>query len=133
MAAARRLGVRAALGFAAALACLVPHEALAMNASFSWAGIAPCKRVSPAFVIEDAPAGTKRLRFMMHDEDAPHFHHGGSTVAYTGSKVPQGAISYVGPCPPEGEAHHYVWTIEALDAKGHVLAKTTVNGDFPIK
>ncbi|MGB8278782.1 MAG: YbhB/YbcL family Raf kinase inhibitor-like protein [Methylovirgula sp.] len=133
MAAARGSRVRAALCFAAALACLVPHEALAMNASFSWAGIAPCKRVSPAFMIEDAPAGTKRLRFMLHDEDAPHFHHGGSTVAYTGPKVPQGAISYIGPCPPPGDAHHYVWTIEARDAKGHVLAKTTAAAVFPMK
>ncbi len=133
MAAARGSRVRGALCFAAALACLVPQAALAMNASFSWAGIAPCKRVSPAFVIEDAPAGTTRLRFTLHDEDAPHFHHGGSTVDYSGPQVPQGAISYIGPCPPEGQTHRYVWTIEALDAKGHVLAKTNAAASFPPK
>ncbi len=122
-----------ALVLVMALACLVPQAALAMSASFSWAGIAPCKRVSPAFVIEDAPPGTKRLRFMMHDQDAPHFHHGGSIVAYTGSNVLQGAIRYTGPCPPPGDAHHYVWTIEALDVKGHVLARTSAAGVFPVK
>ncbi len=72
------------LGFALALASLIPQEAFAMKASFSWAGIPACETISPAFTIADAPAGTKSLRFMLHDKDAPHFHHGGSTVAYSG-------------------------------------------------
>jgi phosphatidylethanolamine-binding protein (PEBP) family uncharacterized protein len=120
------------LGFAVVLAILIPQEAFAMKASFSWAGIPACETISPAFTIADAPAGTKSLRFMMHDKDKPTFHHGGSTVTYSGG-VPQGAITYKGPCPPEGEVHHYVWTIEALDGAGHVLAKTTAAGEFPLK
>ena len=112
---------------------LAPHAALAMSASFSWAGIPACKTISPAFSVKDVPAGTKKLSFVMHDEQAPYFPHGGSTVNYAGATVPQGAIHYTGPCPPEGQTHHYVWAIEALDAKGHVLAKTTAAGDFPPK
>jgi phosphatidylethanolamine-binding protein (PEBP) family uncharacterized protein len=118
---------------ALALIGFVPQAALAMSASFSWSGIAACKNVSPAFAIHAAPSATRRLRFMLHDEDAPHFHHGGSAVDYEGPMVGPGAISYIGPCPPAGETHHYVWTIEALDAKGKVLAKTTAAGVFPVK
>ncbi len=121
------------LGFVLALAALIPQEAFAMKASFSWAGIPACDSISPAFMIADAPSGTKSLRFMMHDKDKPTFHHGGSTVAYSGGGVPQGAITYTGPCPPPGEVHQYLWTIEALDAAGHVLAKTTAEREFPVK
>ena len=114
-------------------ACLGSHDASALQASFSWHGIAACERVSPGFSVKDAPPGTKRLRFTLHDEQAPHFHHGGSSVAYSGQKIPQGAIHYIGPCPPSGRTHHYVWTIEALDGKGHVLGKTSAGASFPMK
>lgn len=107
-------------------------EAFAMKASFSWAGIPACDKISPAFSISDAPPETKNLRFTLHDNDAPNFRHGGSTVIY-GAKVPKGAITYIGPCPPEGEVHHYVWTVEALDERGHVLDRTTAAGNFPMK
>lgn len=117
---------------ALALACFLPHPAAAMSASFSWRGIAPCVHVSPPFVLNDVPPKTARLRFVMHDKDAPHFHHGGSTIMYTGPQIAQGAISYVGPCPPSGQKHHYVWTVDALDGSGHVLAKTTAGGVFPM-
>jgi len=110
---------------------LVATDALALKASFSWAGIPACEKISPAFNISDAPAETKALRFKLHDNDAPYFHHGGSTVAYTGAQVPQGAIAYVGPCPPPGQQHHYVWTVEALDARGDVIDRTTAAGNFP--
>jgi phosphatidylethanolamine-binding protein (PEBP) family uncharacterized protein len=108
-------------------------EAFAMKASFSWAGIPACDKISPAFAISDAPAETKNLRFNLHDDDAPNFRHGGSTIVYAGGQVPQGAITYIGPCPPEGQVHHYVWTVEALDDRGHVLDRTTAAGDFPVK
>lgn len=132
MAAALPIRSMAALVLTAVLS-LVSHAALAMSASFSWTGIAACQRVSPGFSVKDVPQGTKRLRFTLHDEQASHFYHGGSTVAYSGAIVPQGAIHYIGPCPPEGDTHHYVWTIEALDGKGHVLAKTSAGADFPMK
>ena len=107
--------------------------ASAMSASFSWSGIAACSGPSPAFTITGAPSGTANLRFAMRDYDAPDFNHGGGTVAFAGGKVAQGAISYRGPCPPGGQTHRYVWTIEALDASGKVLATTTAQGNFPPK
>ena len=107
--------------------------ASAMGASFSWNGIAACSGPSPAFSVSGAPAGTANLRFAMRDYDAPDFNHGGGTVPFAGGKVAQGAISYRGPCPPGGQTHRYIWTIEALDASGKVLATTTAQGSFPSK
>lgn len=112
---------------------LVPQTASAMSAVFTWAGIAPCEKVSPAFTLKDVPRDTENLRFELRDNDAPHFEHGGSTVIYEGPKVPQGAVSYIGPCPPKGSVHHYVWMIEALDGKGKVLDKTMASGTFPMQ
>jgi hypothetical protein len=78
------------------------HDASAFSANFSWAGIRPCGRKSPAFTIHDAPKETESLHFIMSDKDAPHFQHRGSTVPYNGDgRVPEGAIDYIGRCPPE--------------------------------
>jgi hypothetical protein len=85
----RRANLGLVAGSALALG-LLPHAALAMSAVFTWAGIAPCEKVSPAFTLKDVPTGTQNLRFVLHDNDAPHFQHGGSTVIYDGPKVPQG-------------------------------------------
>jgi phosphatidylethanolamine-binding protein (PEBP) family uncharacterized protein len=117
----------AAVGAATAL---MTENAIAFSASFSWAGIAACGSTSPAFRITGAPAGTKQLRFKMVDLNAPDYPHGGSTVAYSGATVPRGAISYVGPCPPQGSKHTYRWTIEALDSNGHSVGTATASGVF---
>jgi hypothetical protein len=117
----------------AILAFGYPGAAAAMSASFSWNGIAACSGPSPAFTVSGAPQGTVNLRFGMRDQNVPDYNHGGGTVAFSGGKVAQGAISYRGPCPPGGETHLYVWTIEALDAAGKVLAATTAQGRFPPK
>lgn len=117
---------------AGALSLAPLTSAHALSASFSWAGIGACSSTSPAFKLSGAPKGTAQLRFAMRDYHAPNFNHGGSTVAYSGKgPVAQGAISYVGPCPPAGEKHRYIWTIEALDASGNVLGSTTAEGMFP--
>jgi len=108
--------------------------AFAFSAKFSWSGIGACGSTSPAFAILGAPKGATQLRFAMRDHDAPNYNHGGSTVAYSGKGgVPQGAISYVGPCPPPGQTHRYVWTIEALDPAGKSLATTQAEGRFPAR
>ena len=114
-----------------AFALLAAGPASAMTASFSWKGIPRCAGTSPAFSIAGAPKGTASLRFSMRDYDAPNFQHGGSTVAWTGGRVPQGAISYIGPCPPPAETHRYIWKIEALDAAGEVLMATTASAAYP--
>jgi phosphatidylethanolamine-binding protein (PEBP) family uncharacterized protein len=119
------------LALVAVVLALAAGAADAMSAHFSWAGIAACEAISPAFALSGVPAGTKRLRFEMHDLNVPGFHHGGSTVRYEGEAVKQGAIHYIGPCPPGGEHHRYRWTIEALDAHGKVTATTTVTQTFP--
>jgi phosphatidylethanolamine-binding protein (PEBP) family uncharacterized protein len=109
----------------------MPARANAFTASFSWAGIPACEKISPAFELAGVPAGTKQLRFSMKDLDVPTFHHGGSTIAYQGDAVKQGAIRYIGPCPPRGERHRYRWTIEALDAAGQVMGSTSATATFP--
>lgn len=109
----------------------MPEMATALSAGFSWAGIPACSSTSPAFQIGGVPSGTKRLRFNMIDQNAPNYRHGGSTIDYAGAAVKKGAISYIGPCPPAGQRHSYTWTIEALDASGTVLGKTTATKTFP--
>jgi len=102
-----------------------------LSVRFSWAGIPACKSISPAFELGGVPAGTKSLSFMMTDLNMPSFHHGGSTIPYSGNLVRQGAIAYTGPCPPRGERHSYRWTLQALDAAGKVLDKATAEATFP--
>lgn len=121
-------------GFAAALAIAMaatPGRAETFTAKFSWAGIPACEKISPAFTLGRVPAGTERLRFEMHDLDVPGFHHGGSAIAYGGEKVAQGAIRYIGPCPPRGEHHRYRWLIEAIDGAGEVLGTASATATFP--
>ncbi|HEV7259465.1 MAG TPA: phospholipid-binding protein [Bosea sp. (in: a-proteobacteria)] len=109
-------------------------SAHAFSASFTWSGIGACGGTSPAFTIRSAPKGTASLRFAMRDYDAPNFRHGGSTVGYDGKgRVAQGAISYVGPCPPPGQTHRYIWTIEAVDGSGKVLGQAEAEGRFPLR
>ena len=122
-----------AFGLAAAFVLGATHNASAFSARFSWSGISACGRTSPAFTIRNAPKGTESLRFMTSDENAPSFRHGGSTVPYDGSgRVPEGAINYIGPCPPADAVHRYVWRIEALDKAGKFIAGTTTEGRFPV-
>jgi len=102
------------------------------SASYSWAGIPACEKISPAITLSGVPFGTKRLRVFMTDLDAPMFHHGGSVVGYYGdAEIKRGAIGYIGPCPPSGAHHRYTWTIEALDADGKTVGTTNVTQTFP--
>jgi len=128
MRASSLLRFAAVLGLAMAA---MPGRTDAFTAAFSWAGIAACEKISPGFTLTGVPAGTQRLRFEMHDLDVPGFHHGGSIIAYRGDTVAQGAIRYIGPCPPRGVHHRYRWVIEALDAAGKVLATATATATFP--
>lgn len=102
-----------------------------LSLRFSWAGIPACATISPAFELGGVPADTRLLSFMMTDLNMPSFHHGGSTVPYTGNVVNRGAITYTGPCPPQGERHNYRWTVQALDPGGKVLGKGSAEAMFP--
>ena len=114
--------------FLASIALAAP--ACAMEASFSWRGIPRCSKTSPAFTITAAPDGVASLRFALRDADVATFDHGGSTIPYS-ARVPRGAINYIGPCPPPGKMHRYIWTVDALDRSGNVLATTQVEGRYP--
>ncbi|GLQ51301.1 YbhB/YbcL family Raf kinase inhibitor-like protein [Dyella flava] len=122
--------------------------------------------VSPDIQWSAAPARTQSYAIVMDDPDAPQgFTHwlaynipanthdlseGASTPSKRLDHAGEGANSfghagYGGPCPPEGNAHHYVFQVYALDVnpdlpagqseeqlmaaiQGHVLAKGQITG-----
>ena len=55
------------------LAAVSSASADAFTAKFSWAGIAACEKISPAFELSAVPPGTKQLRFNMTDLNVPAF------------------------------------------------------------
>ncbi len=98
------------------------------------------KNVSPALAWSGAPKGTKSFALNVYDPDAPTgsgFWHwvvfnipADTTSLAKGAgdpksdAAPKGAIQgktdygvagYGGPCPPKGPAHHYIFTIYAVD------------------
>jgi Raf kinase inhibitor-like YbhB/YbcL family protein len=99
------------------------------------------KNRTPALRWSDVPNGTKSFALIVHDPDAPlagGFYHWvvydipGSMRGLESNAVPAGArtgtgsigqAAYYGPCPPPGPAHHYVFTLYALDV-AHVGADT---------
>ena len=102
---------------------------------------------SPPLTWTDPPAGTKSLALIMDDPDAPM----GTWVHWvlydlppetrtlpnavpTAAQLDNGAlqgvndfrrVGYGGPCPPPGPAHHYVFTLYALDAALALPPKAT--------
>ena len=144
------------------------------SASFSDGGIIPSQHtcdgddVSPALQWFAPPAATKSFAVIMNDPDAPvDFTH---WIAYNippdvwalaeGASAPAamprgsaegtngfGRFGYAGPCPPLGDAHHYIFNVYALDTRlelppgatrkqidaaisGHVLAQGRIIGTF---
>jgi Raf kinase inhibitor-like YbhB/YbcL family protein len=122
---------------------------------------------SPALAWWEVPAGTRTLALVVDDPDAPRgtFTHwvvwnlpadGGGLPEGRGKggALPAGALEgansagergYVGPCPPPGGPHRYVFTLHALDAElqlpagasrdrllraasGHELGRTQLTG-----
>jgi Raf kinase inhibitor-like YbhB/YbcL family protein len=95
--------------------------------------------LSPPLAWSDVPEATSELRLSLTDPDAPSgtFTHwlvtgidpaaagvGQGAVPEGGTEQPNdfGHAAYGGPCPPKGAPHRYVFTIEALDDVGIVLA-----------
>jgi Raf kinase inhibitor-like YbhB/YbcL family protein len=119
---------------------------------------------SPALAWSDPPATAKSFALIVHDPDAPipggFYHWVVYNLPATTHKLviaaklavnQVGATSlgkpgYYGPCPPPGPAHHYTFTLYALDVErisadapltapqlegriaGHVLARAVLGG-----
>ena len=117
---------------------------------------------SPSLVWTGTPSGTKSFALLIVDPDAPiagGFYHwvlydipATQTQLRGNAAQParevgigsNGKAEYYGPCPPSGPAHHYIFTLYALDVEklrgdapldaekllhriqGHVLAKATL-------
>jgi Raf kinase inhibitor-like YbhB/YbcL family protein len=143
------------------------------SSDFSGGGLIPSRAMaadcggqnrSPELSWSGAPKGTNSFALIVHDSDAPipgGFYH---WVVYNlrvpisqlpaGAKLAAGQLGetslgkpgYYGPCPPAGPAHHYTFTLYALDIAhvasesaptapqlehliaGHVLAHAVLNG-----
>jgi Raf kinase inhibitor-like YbhB/YbcL family protein len=107
----------------------------------AWAMAFDCggQNRSPALTWSAGPKGTKSFALIVHDLDAPipgGFYHwvvynlpGTARGLSAGIKLATsqlgetslGKPGYYGPCPPPGPAHHYVFTLYALDLT-HVVA-----------
>lgn len=119
---------------------------------------------SPALSWTGAPNGAKSFALILHDADAPipggFYHWVVYNLPATSHGLPSGAKlsadqlgvtsagkpSYYGPCPPPGPAHHYTFTLYALDVgriasetpptapqlerriAGHILARAVLQG-----
>lgn len=143
------------------------------SSDFTQGGVIPMRAMasdcggenrSPALRWSGAPSGTKSFALVVHDPDAPlpgGFYHwvvynlpASSNALAAGVRLASqqlgetsnGRIGYYGPCPPPGPAHHYTFTLYALDAAhlstdaaltatqlerriaGHVLDRTALAG-----
>jgi Raf kinase inhibitor-like YbhB/YbcL family protein len=119
---------------------------------------------SPELDWSRVPSGVKSFALVIHDPDAPLAGGFDHWVVYDIAAVERrlasgtylrpeqlgtntrGTQGYYGPCPPPGPAHHYVFTLYALDIahlnasapltatqlqariSGHVLAKAVLTG-----
>lgn len=102
-----------------------------MSMSFTWGPTKKCfDSKSPPITMSGVPEGTKKIKFVMVDKDAPSFSHGGGSVNWTGKKsLPYGAFRYKGPCPPS--PHTYQFTAKAVDGYGKTLATARASRRFP--
>jgi Raf kinase inhibitor-like YbhB/YbcL family protein len=119
--------------------------------------------ISPELQFSNIPTGTQSLALTVEDPDAPRgtfvhwvIYNMPPSLVGLSEDVPKhadvsgvgtqglngaGLAGYTGPCPPAGKAHHYIFTLYALDLKpnlaeglkadglksaiqGHILAQT---------
>jgi Raf kinase inhibitor-like YbhB/YbcL family protein len=105
------------------------------------------ENVSPALSWTDVPAGTKSLVLIVSDPDAPSgtwIHWIVYDLPASIRRLPEGLpkagdiegggrqgtssfqeVGYGGPCPPPGDAHHYHFTLFALNARLGLQAGAT--------
>ncbi|MDR1790775.1 MAG: YbhB/YbcL family Raf kinase inhibitor-like protein [Propionibacteriaceae bacterium] len=105
------------------------------------------KNVSPELSWADAPEGTASFAIICHDPDAPGKHGflhwlvtdiAPDISSAREGKAPKksrewvtdaGAPGWYGPNPPHGKAHHYNFTVYALDVPAIELPKGTPHLD----
>lgn len=164
------------LRVAAAPAIVLAAASAAMqlaSGDFSSGGVIPSpsmatdcggKNQSPALAWRAEPKAAKSFALILHDPDAPvaggFYHwviynlpptaHGLAANARLAAdqlgRTSLGTPGYYGPCPPPGPAHHYIFTLYALDlarissdapltgqqlearVAGHVLARAVLRG-----
>jgi Raf kinase inhibitor-like YbhB/YbcL family protein len=154
----------AALAFTLASASFKANAPMPAALAYNRSGCTG-RNLSPELHWSGEPANTRSFALVMHDPDAPApggwFHWvvyniPGSTHALkAGAPLPQDELGttswdergYGGPCPPPGNAHHYVFTLYALDTpkiagrnptgpqlealvSRHTLARATLIGTF---
>lgn len=152
----------------------IPHEGDTLPAASVYHGYnCTGANISPDLAWSGAPKATKSFALTMFDPDAPvnggwwHWTVFDIPAGASGLKenaggargrLPAGAIqgktsfgssAYGGPCPPPGPAHHYVFTLYALDVakvdragasttgpdllkliEKHTLARATLTGRY---
>jgi Raf kinase inhibitor-like YbhB/YbcL family protein len=104
--------------------------------------------LSPPLSWSGVPEGATELHISVTDPDAPSgtFTHwsvigidpssagvdeGSTPPGGTAEQNSFGASGYGGPCPPRGhDPHRYVFTLEALDASGEVLATAALTARY---
>jgi Raf kinase inhibitor-like YbhB/YbcL family protein len=99
--------------------------------------------VSPPLRWTAPPSGTRSFRLTVIDTSAHDFVHWDARgIKASARGLPQGArapreglngfgsTGWGGPCPPAGPAHRYVFTLQALDAHGKVLASARLVGRY---
>jgi Raf kinase inhibitor-like YbhB/YbcL family protein len=121
------------------------------------------RNLTPALAWKNAPKNTKSFALIVRDPDAPVAGGFVHWVIYdmpapahalaAGASLPgvrlglasTGKAAYYGPCPPPGPAHHYIFTLYALDVasvgsdvppftaarlegvlRGHAIARATL-------
>ena len=143
---------------------------LVVSRSFNQGGALPQRHtcdgdeVSPQLTVSGAPEGTESLALTLKDEDVPRppdshlahwvvwnitvggavFPEGSAPIGASEGMNDVGRSGYLGPCPPPASpAHHYNFTVYALDVRptvrgnataaeleaameGHVLAQTSL-------
>lgn len=140
------------------------------SAAFAAGGIIPIEHTCdgddrpPPVAWSGAPEDTRSFVLIVHDPDAPRgdwvhwvlFDLPGDTTSIDDGSIDAGARAGVndfgrsgwgGPCPPRGSAHHYVFSLYALDRvlglprgstraeveramRGHVLARAELVGRY---
>jgi Raf kinase inhibitor-like YbhB/YbcL family protein len=121
-----------AAGFALSSPVLVNGHAIPARYTCSGSGISPPLRWTAP------PAGTRSLSLRMVDLDThPQFRHwtltgipartrslaAGTTAGHAAQNT-FGQAGYGGPCPPPGQKHRYLFTLDALGPGGIKLAET---------